>query len=56
MKKVRQRKPNAKCNLYVKPKKYNKLVNKKRSKFTDIENKLLVTSVGSGGGSVGVRD
>ena len=37
-------------HLYVKSKKYNKLVNqkKKRSRLTDLENKPVVTSEGEG--------
>ena len=43
----------------MEPKKYNKLVNKvKRSRFTDIENKLVVTSGEreEGRGNIGVGE
>jgi len=45
-----QRKTNTVQYFYVESKNYNKLVNKtkKRSRLTDINNKLVVTS-GSGG-------
>ena len=46
-------------HLYVESKKYNKLVNiKKRSRLTDIENKLMITSGEreGGRGNIGIGD